>query len=379
MLNSKIFEKALKIATSNLKENYGKYGLYANPYKFKNYWARDSFITSYGCCELKDFEIVRKNLDLFIEFQREDGHIPARIEESPHVFRSFGLNVGFKKLKALDKQSQPWASDVFDSNPWFILSAINYFKVTKNKEWLVKNISSLQKAYNWMLSKIDNTGLVNEGFTANWSDYSLRRGNLLYSNILFCQAIKEFEEVANNLNLEHNNFFESFKKQVVNKFWDDDLGYFLDRTIDKKNKYNYFYSDGNLLAIWFGIADNVKAKRIIKYINDNNLNVVSIPIGHPKLNYWNEVFNQLIFPIYRTKFSFLWLGCLLPICKKIAGLKEEAEKDLERIAEIIVKYNTCNEVVDNMGEPVDLGLLKSQKKQAWTAGMYIVAYNELIK
>lgn len=370
------FLKAKKIAIIDIKINYGDLGIYAGPYKHKQYWARDSFITSLGACTNKDFAIVKINLDTFAKYQRLDGHIPARVEENYHQLTLLGIKIRRKKPIALHKQTQPWANDVVDSNSWYLISALNYIQTSKDKEWLRNNKKILIKSSEWLISNIHSNGLLYEGFTGNWSDCNLRRGYMIYNNVLAWKAIKELASLL--IGEESNKYTkisDHLKESIITKFWDEELGYFIDR-IDRSKKYRYFYSDGNLLAIWFGLVGKVKGKRIIDYIDKNGLNKIPVPSGYPKMDWWNNLINKAFFPMYRTKNTFTWWGCVSALARLKIGDNAGAIKDLKKVAEKIVEYDTCHEVLTPDGKPVDLWFYKSERRIAWTAGMYLYTYEQ---
>ncbi len=353
-----------KIALEELRSNYGEFGIYANPFKHRQYWARDSFIASYGACSVGDFDHVKKNLNTFIEFQRSDGHIPARIEENYHILTVLGIYLKRPNLKSLHKQSQPWAGDVVDSNSWFIISAINYVKASGDVNWFRKNKEPLRLAADWLISKLGNNGLIKEGFTANWSDCNLVSGNTIYNNVLLWKALND---------LEYFDLADELKKNINKYLWDVDKNYFIHYIGPYGGLNKEFYSDGNLLAIWWGLADKEQSEKILKYIIDNKLSTKFIPIGYPRLVWWDSIINFLIFPMYKTNYSFLLWSCVYTLLLD----KTNSISEIAKISDIIAKYGTCHEVVTNEGKPVDILFYNSQKGMAWTSGMYIYAVNRL--
>ena len=63
-------KNAFEIAKKSLKECYEKNGIIAGKVHYANHWARDSFYASWGALELGDFEIVKKNLELFLKYMK---------------------------------------------------------------------------------------------------------------------------------------------------------------------------------------------------------------------------------------------------------------------------------------------------------------------
>src|SRR3989344_9245800 len=79
-VNNQLISNAADIAYRDLQRCYREYGIIAGLNHFNDYWARDSFFASCGSLVMGDFDIVRKNLETFIKFQKSSGHIPRRID-----------------------------------------------------------------------------------------------------------------------------------------------------------------------------------------------------------------------------------------------------------------------------------------------------------
>lgn len=374
---SKKIEEALKIAIKELRSNYGEYGIYAGPKKHRQYWARDSFITSFGTCALGDFEQVKKVLNTFILFQREDGHIPARVEDNYHFLTLLGIKLKRKKLVALHRQTQPWASDVVDSNSWFIISAHNFIKMSNDKSWLKKNLNALIKAAHWLTKKVNNNHLVTEGYTSNWSDCNFVSGNTSYNNVLAWKAFVCMSELADGSGKEKfKKLADSIKESINQLMWDNNNGYFIHYIGPKGFKHNEFYSDGNLLAISWGFATKEQATRIYQYM-DTNLGEYEVPTGYPRLIWWDNLVNSLVFPMYKTENIFtLWQG-MYALSKTNSGDSKKALGMLERMAKTIVEYKTCHEVLTPDNQPVNLWFYKSEGGISWTASMFIYVCTNL--
>jgi hypothetical protein len=374
-----VLDNAFKIAKSDLRDNYSELGIYAGPVRHKEYWARDSFIASLGVCALGDLEQVKKNLNLFTKFQREDGHVPARVEERFHSLRALGMNIKHKTPRALHKQSQPWASEVIDSNSWYLISVSALLHYSKDKVWFLNNKDSIKKVAEWLEKKITRDGLIFEHPTSGWSDWVIKDGYILYNNVLAWKALTDIAKYLDKDGTKYSRVAGGIKKAVKINFWDDNLGYFIDRIDEKGKKYKYFMSDGNLLAVWFGLADGHQGKLLFDYIDSNNLSNVPVPTAHPRLDWKNQLINRLLFPMYVVKNTFTWWGCVSALARVKISDRKGAVEDLRKVAEKIVEYGTCHEVLTPDGKPVDLWFYKSEKQIAWTAGMYIYAFNVLKK
>ena len=110
-----VIDNAFEICRRDLRNNYGKHGIYAGSKQYKEYWARDSLFACLGATKLGDFGIVKKNLSLFLKFQKDNGHIPSNIIESDRILRIFGIEKKYKKPKVRYRSPHPFSSDIQDS------------------------------------------------------------------------------------------------------------------------------------------------------------------------------------------------------------------------------------------------------------------------
>ena len=80
---------------------------------------------------------------------------------------------------------------------------------------------------------------------------------------------------------------------------------------------------------------------------------------------------------YHNGDSWLWLGCLDCVSKNKLGMKKDARDELNRLAEVIIKYGTVYEVYSENGSPVNELFYKAEKNFAWSAGMFVWAVHAL--
>jgi glycogen debranching enzyme len=365
---------AYQIAVSDLRSNYGKDGIYAGPKNFKEYWARDAFFASYGALTLGDFEIVKKNLDLFTQYQRSDGHIPLRIEERFHASALIGLNVRHSTPQALHKPSQFWAGEAIDSNPLYLIILSEYVLTSGDKEWVIKNKDSVMKAVRWVEQQFNDKDLVTEGYNAGWADFTFKRGNVMYTNILvwrafslLCKALPP--EAATYCSL----LTKKLEKSISKNFWSKKRGYYFDHIGKHGFKHKVFASDGNLLSIFFDFTSGKRGHRIMRFIDKHNLNRIPVPIYFEGLEWRHKFFNELFYRSYNTQNTFTWWGSICAICRMKLGFTREAINDLFKLAKIINKYQTTPEIVNAKGKLVSNIWYKSELKSSWAAGMYVYA------
>lgn len=371
-----VIKRAYKIAVDDLRSNYGKLGIYAGPRNFREFWARDSFFASYGALALGDYDIARKNLDLFTNHQKPNGHIPLRIEERWHGPALVGINIPHREPKAIYRPSQPWAGEVIDSNPLYLIILSRYILKTGDKNWAINNSKSIMKAVHWIENKFNEKDLVSEGYNAGWADFTFKRGNVLYTNILVWKAFSLLCKALPPEAASYCSLLTSRLEKSINKyFWSNKRGFYFDHIGIHGNMHKVFASDGNLLSIFLNFATLEKGKQILNFIDKNNLNKIPVPIYFKGLEWKHKFWNDFFFSEYNTDNTFTWWGSISAVCRMKLGYKREAINDIYKLSKIITKYNTVPEIVDPKGIPVNGLYYKSEQKSSWAAGMFVYAYN----
>ncbi len=371
-------KKALEIAKRDLRACYASKGILAGITHFDDYWARDSFYASLGALEIGDYEIVRKSLELFIKHQKKNGQIPLR-----YGYHAIAIFLKLLGLIIHGKQYALYRTDNVisyptDQNSLFVIVFFEYVKKTKDVEFARKHFGAVKRAIEWNRSLTDGL-LMEENYYANWADTHKKRGKVLYTNVLCCKALNSISKLCKLLNkneLKHySNLYENTKKKINSMFWNGQ--YFIDWIGTKK--YDYFSTDGNVLAIIFGVADKKQSKKIESFIEKNAINKVPSLTNYPK--YPNRLINPIMRILgmkdYQNGMSWQWLGCMNVVSKQKAGLKKEANDLLCKISEIIVKYDGAYEVYENTGKPVKRKFYKSEQPFAWSSGLFIYAHEQL--
>ena len=381
-------KKGFEIASRSLRECYFDRGIIAGKTHFSDYWARDSFFASFGALELKDFEITKKNLELFVEYQKSNGQIPLRISIGHSVITKLignAYGVKFKENKKIfpiyynDKDIIFKRAKSVDPNSLFVITSLQYYKKTRDKEFLMKNYERIKKGIEWYNSHNRNEfGFIYERGYCNWADSIKKHGFVLYTNLLYYKALKDFSEISRTVNrrIEAEEYSKkaSILKQNINKrFWNEEKGFYSDFLSEGKN---YFSTEANLFAILFDVADSEKSKRMIEYINKHKINnPVPSKTNYPKypreLIFWvNRIIGMEGY--HNFEHAWLWIGCLEFLARKKIKDKK-AEKVIERIINKIIEFNEVYEVYDKEGRPVFTDYYKSEHPFAWSSGMIVYA------
>lgn len=378
---SESVRQAYEIAKRDLRSNYRKNGILAGHNQFSDFWARDFSFASFGAMRLKDYVVVRRGLENFLRYQKPNGFLPFLIGPKHFLMKYIGFKVKKRVPTYGDHKSK---AAVVDQNSLIIIAAMNYVRESKDIGFAKRHFNELKKAVDWSMSRdIDDDFLIEEHYFANWADSVKKTGKVLYSNVCFYKSVLEFSELCKlcdhqSLYVEYADIVRKIKESINAKFWNG--RYYIDWIFGKK-KYDFFATDGNMLAIMWGVADNYRTGKIIEHAAKVEIDYpVPCKTNHPR--YPARMESNLMWLIFlgdyhNASLAWLWLGACLAVAKKKAGLDKEAAETLERMAEIINRYNMVYEVYETNGRPVKRMVYKSDIHFAWSSGMFIYAVNEV--
>src|SRR5437879_605612 len=113
-----------------------------------------------------------------------------------------------------------------------------------------------------------------------------------------------------------------------------------------------FSSDGNVLAMLFGVATGDQTRRILGYIREQALDrTTPLRVCHPVYSPWRvfPMYYLAGIPDYHRTLIWPWLGTLCAVCKARLGDPQGALADLATIGGWYVRSNAVNEVYDREG------------------------------
>ena len=183
-----------------------------------------------------------------------------------------------------------------------------------------------------------------------------------------------------NVERQNNSLFtfetdgETVAQGLVGALVITDSGRFVISEVD------YFFADGNLLAISWGLVDNGRAEEIYDYIDSYSLNEIPIIVCHPRLPRAIDLFVKVVLPYYHpTKRIFAWWGPWEIMERYKLGDKEGAIRGLTALSQVITANETVPEVFNKKGRIVDGTIFKPERGVSWGAGTLIYMMNELEK
>ena len=135
-----------------------------------------------------------------------------------------------------------------------------------------------------------------------------------------------------------------------------------------------------MLAVLFGIPSDNEIQQIIDYmLKENVISEYGCPVVHEFYN-WNDVYTPFLFiglKDYHNGLIWFWVSCIASIALHKSGHKETALDLLNKISTKINRDNSIYEVYTNDGNPVKRLFYKSEEGFAWSAGLFVWAYQEL--
>ena len=382
-INEIVIDQAIKVAKRDLNSCYLGAGIIAGKKHFDDYWARDSFFASWGFIALGDFEKVKSNLDFFLKFQNREGLIPRRIDRFFLTRLKYLAGIRIPRFRNKPIFAGRFYFPNIDPNSIFVITSQMYVKSSGDIKWIENNIVKINKALLWLKEQDrDRDGLIDEGILANWMDTVQKEGETFYSNLLAWKALEAGEELNKLAGKEFLSELSDWKREIKNKindcFWNGE--YFSD-WVNKGKRFDYFATDGNMLAIVLGFADKNQTKNILlatqKYFGKD---VLPMPVNYPSYpkKYLALRHSLSGLPGYHNAYGrWLWIASLSALANKKQGNDTRFLQEISVVSDWISAKNKVYEVYKPNGEPYHRLFWESESPFAWNAGIFIWVVKEL--
>ncbi len=283
-----IIEEARERAATVLRQCLTPDGFKASalPQGYPHIWARDAAVVSLGATVSGDPDLlkgVRASLQTLTAHQSPLGLIPLNVDVETHAVST--ENAG-----------------AVDSNLWYILSQYNLFCATQDLAFVRGQWPAIERALQWLrYQDMNECGLLEVPEAGNWMDLMAVRYNTLYDNVLWYAALRAYSGLAaalghdpaptqalaagvyERLNLlmwiercwVPAHFAERLEKlKAIRLEW-----YMLYHNVGTISSRPYYlpyvafreYGDycdtlGNLLAVLYGVADTERSQNILRYL-----------------------------------------------------------------------------------------------------------------
>ena len=356
--------------------------LHAGYRNFSESWARDFGFAAYGLLTLKEYNAIKETLEAFLWHQTPEGQLPVKLHSIGAVTRFLHSLFGREQpteIPLKPKYISGHGAPSLDGQGMLVIAALTYVQETGNIGFLQNHWSELTLAMKWLQifrKEPAEDPLLHQGAFADWADSVARRGRVLYTNVIYWKALIEMANGAHSLGLPEESIrylaqAEAVSHAIESLFWRDSLGYFT--TSDKLKQLG---SDGNLLAIAWGLAKPAQAASILKVMNEAGMaepvpTRVAYPSYPPELIALENLIGGM--SNYHTDASWLWIGAWHIIALVKTGQLDKAQGLVSRILEVIVRDRQVNEVHAPNGAPLSSIWYTPESPLTWNAGMILYA------
>ena len=370
------------IQSRRLTHSLSKEVLHAGYRNFSESWARDFGFAAYGLLALKHYNPVKETLEAFLWHQTREGQLPVKLH-SVHVVTRF-LHSYFGREQPNEMLLRPkyvsgHGAPSLDGQALLVIAALTYAQETGNTVFLENHWAELRAAMLWLENyrKGDEEDhLLHQGAFADWADSIARHGRVLYTNVVYWKALSEMAIAATRLNMHQEAVYyfakaDKVSRAIHQRFWRPDLGYFV--TSDTLTQLS---SDGNLLAIAWGLANPEQAESILRIMDEARMaEPVPTRVTYPSYPRHLIALENLLGGVanYHTSASWLWIGAWHVIALARTGHIERAKKLVARILSVIVEDRQVHEVHGPNGKPLSSRWYTAEAPLTWNAGMVIYA------
>ena len=220
-------EEAYERSLDVLKSCMSPQGFLASSGGKDNYlrvWARDGIISSLASLMTEDDELIectRRTLDTLASFQHQLGFIPSNVDGSGSRGVSYGKAAGR-----------------VDASLWYVIGAGQYFKKTQDIAFLRAHARSLAKVMRLLpFWEFNNRHFLYVPMGGDWADEYVNEGYVLYDELLYLQANREYAYTRRKLKRKGCRSFEEkakvLEKMITMNYWLRRENYASDRVYNR--------------------------------------------------------------------------------------------------------------------------------------------------
>jgi glycogen debranching enzyme len=365
------------------------YGLRASgrPGGHRQIWARDSMIAALGSRLVDDAEIqaaVHASVALLKEHRTSMGAIPNNVDSDT-------LRSNFRAYA--------------DGGLWWIIGSA----------LIAPDLDAIRAVLAWYeCQDVDQSGLVSMQESSDWQDLFCTRGKGLYVNCLYVLALRLAARLLDSSDPEESRRCrlrsEKTATAVNAALWypgDGNLGRHMLHTFSTESQGDqdalgrlrwlpekryltaesyylpylgfraageWFDTFANLMAILSGVANQARTAMILDFISRYALDAWPVrsltPVIRPGDPDWRDYYGTLNTPNrYHNGGIWPFIGGFYVAALVAAGCQREASAALRALAELNQRGEFNEWHHGETGEPMGV------RDQAWSAGMYLFAYD----
>lgn len=354
--------------------------------------------------------IYTRSLDTLRRYQSPLGRIPHNVGKANTPDPALTAHGG--QLEGDGVVVDSIHAGCVDGALWYIVGHYLRYVATDDRDFVASAWESLSRALLWLRYQDSNEcGLIEVHEAMDWADLFVNRYNVLYDNVLYVAAWRAMALLAEAVD-KPGDEFQSAAKDVERKVntvlwvgpdepkdwtwignerreWLYTLRRIETELVERPFYLPYVafrdYADrldtvGNLLAIVVGVADEIKAHKILDYIAGTGLNRpwpvrALYPPIYPGEKDWRDYYRvrNLNLPNhYHNGGAWPFIGGLYVAALVRAGRLPEAREQLSRLTAMVHVGRTSewgfNEWFHGLsGEPM------GYDGQSWSAALYLFA------
>lgn len=356
-------------------------------------WSRDGIMTGLWSLSLNDPELTecfRRTLELMAEHQTAIGQIPANV----HISSGIPDYSGVGNIASID------------SVLWFVIGASRYAAYTGDQIFLENIYPNLKRAMYWLHAHdSNNCGLLEIPESSDWMDLFPRSYNVLYDEVLWYLACKDFSVISTVMGDGpgvYQELSQTIRRKLIRQFWPTAQN--LSDALESFSETQFTVGDAqyllaqispfgfswrcdvyaNLLACLAGMLDEEKLERIFRFLWGVGANSpYPIKCWYPPImsgaNDWKDYFvtNFLNIPNHYHNGGIwpfiggLWVRYLMQI-----GRTELAHEELSNLADAC-RLGVYGEWEFNEWLHGETGRPMGKAHQAWSAASYVAAWKAL--
>lgn len=371
-----IVRQATKIATEELRACISEQGILAGTHHFVDLWARDSLFAIFGASRIGLIHASKRTIDTFLSYRTCNGHIPFLIRRSKLTPGKYFGHHRYYTIPIPQFRSSQSGGIVPDGGLMTIIAAREHIELAGNTSTAREWYPQLQSTMDWYVNTYGE-GLLSEWFQCEWADAVLKRGNTLYSNVLYWKAYNDMAWVAEVTRHDKDAFTYRSRRDVIaghlrNALWNG--RYFADWK--SVFRHDYFAAHPNMLAIIFGLTSKAESQSILSYTSETCVDTWAVETNYPTYPFWRIPLTNYLTGTYDYhNRGCVWLQPALTyiIALHRTGDTEQARKRLETLSHKIVQDGGIYEVYEKNGAPVRRLLYQSEHPFAWSAGLFLWA------
>lgn len=366
---------AQKTLQANLVQSDRGLFLAAGGNQFRTLWVRDFCFSVPGLIAAGFAEVVERQLQLIVSFQREDGALPRGIDVVDPKLRVF-LNVVFRlspqallgyggrhlRPEYLGEHGTP----AYDSN---LLTIRSHFELKSRTSKEALSATQLEKLLDFY--QPDDQGLLQQPPYSDWQDSARREGVILHTQLLFLQALRL---------LGRNSQAKALQGKILSLFLQEETGLFSEQLGTKQVSLETHLLLLNSPLADLGLDQDQLYRRLKAHpLWTQNL-IPGIPVypRHQQVSWSTKIVGL---GAYHDQLHWGWLVAeAYKTCLKMQDRKE-AERILECYASSALQDPYLAEVyrVKNAKslERLSQAFYRSEMPFSWTAAKWIEALEPL--